>query len=120
MRLRSDIWRVSAEKRYTRGASDEMILDAAYKLSRLWSVRFYGRYEFENNDLEEQQYLVTRDLHCWLADFGFSIRDTEDVKDDTTFWVIFRLKAFPETPFKLKGSYDGWGSKKSEPEGATW
>jgi hypothetical protein len=61
----------------------------------------YERYEFKGGQFKEQEYALTKDLHCWEAEFAYNIRE----HDTHTFWVIVRIKALPDLPLKLGTSY---------------
>jgi hypothetical protein len=94
-----DNWRVGAGHRYEQKTSSQLTTEIETRVTPKWKVRLFELYEFRGNDLKEQEYSVTRDLHCWEAEFTYSVRDTH------TFWLIFRLKAFPEMPLKLGTTY---------------
>ncbi|MCM8763121.1 MAG: hypothetical protein NC829_01955, partial [Candidatus Omnitrophica bacterium] len=52
--------------------------------------------------LQEQEYSLSRDLHCWEFDITYNIRKDHG----STIWFIFRLKAFPEIEFDFNQSYN--------------
>ncbi|MCM8813655.1 MAG: LPS assembly protein LptD [Candidatus Omnitrophica bacterium] len=101
-------WKLSLGKRYDRDVSEQVTGDIYYALTRLWQLRYYGRYESYTDHFQEQQYTVYRDLHCWLMEMTYGIKLTEDgFTQDRTFWFVFRLKAFPEfTPLRLSVGYE--------------
>ena len=74
-------------------------LEAQYKINDDWGLRVYERFDAYKRTWEEQEYTVYKDLHCWLAEF------TVSVNDGFAFWVVFRLKAFPDIPIGLKRTY---------------
>lgn len=94
-------WWIGAGHRYEDGFSSQLTTEAEAKVTPKWKCRVYERYEFKGNELKEQEYTITRDLHCWEMAFTYSAIE----KDSHTFWLIFRLKAFPEMPLKLGTSY---------------
>ena len=67
-------------------------------------MRAYERFNIGKGSFEEQGYTIYRDLHCWLLEFTYAIKQTSD-KADNTFWVVLRLKAFPDTPIGLRRTY---------------
>ena len=84
------------------GKSNLLTLDATYKINDKWKARAYERFDVHKSSIEEQEYTIYRDLHCWLAELTYNIkRDTSD----QTIWLVFRLKAFPETPVGFKRTY---------------
>ena len=70
---------------------------------RHWGFSIYERYELQEKQFQEQQYTITKDLHCWTSEFTCRIEDEKDY----TFWLIFRLKAFPDIPFFFRTTYRG-------------
>ena len=55
-----------------------------------------------HNLVKEQEYTLTRDLHCWEMDINFN--ETRD--EGSEIWLVFRLKAFPEMGFDLGTSFN--------------
>ncbi|MDP8259727.1 MAG: LPS assembly protein LptD [Candidatus Gygaella obscura] len=90
-----DRWSASIGHRYERKGTKELTTDFKYRLNPLWKFRFYHRYQFATGDLLEQEYGITRDLHCWFMDINYNVNRSKG----ETIWVVFRLKAFPETEF---------------------
>jgi len=79
------------------------------KWTKRWIIGAYVRFEAETKEWEEYQVKLTKDLHCWLADFLYNYKDGLDTEsgDNHTFYVVFRLKAFPEVPIQLfEASYE--------------
>lgn len=98
-------WSLAAGQRYydlSTGKSYQVTMDARYKFSEKWSIRAYERFDLATRKFEQQEYTLSRDLHCWIADMTLDINND---MTDTTFWVIMRLKAFPNYPVGLKQTY---------------
>ena len=57
--------------------------------------------------IDEHQYTISRDLHCWILEFTYDLRPYLNDKTitDSIFWVTLRLKAFPDTPIGFSRSY---------------
>ena len=89
--------------RYARKESSQSTLSFYYKISPKWEFKNYLRYEFKEGRFREQQYILRRDLHCWLMDIGLDI----DKEKNLTFWIVFRIKAFPKIHFGLEHTYHG-------------
>jgi hypothetical protein len=90
----------SIGQRYERKGKNEVTFGFAYRLSPKWKFYMYQRYNFKqtsvlNRGSQEQEYTLTRDLHCW--DLDISLNKKEDT--GTTIFFTFRLKAFPENEF---------------------
>ncbi|MCM8792955.1 MAG: LPS assembly protein LptD [Candidatus Omnitrophica bacterium] len=103
-----DIWSLGLGSRYERNSLQELTTSFIYNLNPKWQFRIYERYDFKKilddgtkriNDFVEQEYALVRDLHCWTGEFSLNI------DEGYSFWVIFRLKAFPRIPFKFSASY---------------
>lgn len=91
-------------QRYQRGGGKELTTQFNWRLTPKWNFRIYERYQFgevRKKGLKEQEYALSRDLHCWVVDFTYNI----DKEDGHTIWIIFRLKAFPEMEFGFNQSY---------------
>jgi len=67
-----------------------------YNFNDDWKCKIYQRFDWATAKWLEQEYTIFKDLHCWIAEFTFDIRN-----DDYTAWLIFRLKAFPDVPIGL-------------------
>jgi lipopolysaccharide assembly outer membrane protein LptD (OstA) len=58
----------------------------------------------EFSSLKEQEYSVTRDLHCWEAKFLVKFRELESGSNEREAWVFFTIKALPSQKIKLHNS----------------
>ncbi len=92
--------------RYERKGGRELTFTTQWRLSPKWKISFYERYQFGklsalNRGLREQQYVLSRDLHCWTVDLSYN----EQRGKGNTIWVVFRLKAFPEMEFDYNKTY---------------
>jgi hypothetical protein len=101
----------SIGQRYERKGKNEVTANFYWRLNPKWSFSIYQRYNFKQtaalpSGSQEQQYTLTRDLHCW--DLDISLNRKEDT--GTTVFFTFRLKAFPENEF---GFDQSMGKKKS-------
>ena len=93
--------------RYSRQSSTQGSLDFSYQLTPKLQLRNYLRYEYNTGDLEEQQYKIRTDLHCWWMDFGVDLKRRDEGSKDYTFWVTFTLKAFPDISFDIDQGREG-------------
>ena len=101
--FRTLLSKLSLGHRYVQGESSQITYSFNYKISPRWEFFSYGRYEAKTGEWEEQQYYLRRDLHCWWADIGIDV----DRDRALTFWVIFRIKAFPKIGISFQQSYHG-------------
>jgi lipopolysaccharide assembly outer membrane protein LptD (OstA) len=75
-----------------------------WKFSGYWDFDFLATRDNEKmiRKFREQEYIITKDLHCWEADVRYNIS-----KDDGhEIMLIFRLKAFPDVPFRFGKTYN--------------
>lgn len=63
-----------------------------YQLNPKWRFRSYQRIQLITQTIEEQEFGLSRDLHCWEVDFTVNNKKKKGV----TFWLVFRCKAFPD------------------------
>ncbi|MCM8783090.1 MAG: LPS-assembly protein LptD, partial [Candidatus Omnitrophica bacterium] len=90
--------------RYERKGGKELTTDFNWHFNHKWQVRIYERYQFsriKGRGLKEQEYNLGRDLHCWKMNFVYNISKAHG----HTFWLVFRLKAFPEVELEFEQSY---------------
>ncbi|HOD12830.1 MAG TPA: LPS assembly protein LptD [Candidatus Omnitrophota bacterium] len=85
-------WWFSIGKRYQVDMNDQITAEIGYTLNPKWKFRIYERFEVSGEGQKEQQYIITRDLHCWEMDMAFNERGGQG----SEIWVVFRLKAFPD------------------------
>lgn len=87
-----DRWSLSFGKRYTIDVDDQITTEFNYKINPKWKFKAYGRFDINHGLLKEQEFVVTRDLHCWDMDVAFN----ETRGSGSEIWIVFRLKAFPD------------------------
>jgi len=95
----------SLGQRYERKGNNEMTAGVKWKLSPKWRFSMYQRYNFKQSTTlkrgsQEQEYTLTRDLHCWDMDLTLNKKEISG----TTIFFTFRLKAFPENEFGFNQS----------------
>ncbi len=95
-------------QRYQRKGGNEITTSFTWRLNPKWKFSAYQRYNIGRDltlirGLLEQEYTISRDLHCWIMDITYNVK-----KDGGhAIWCAFRLKAFPETEFGFNQSYNG-------------
>ncbi len=91
-------------QRYKRKDSNEVTAFLKWRLSPKWKFGIYERFNLKKSKdgatgldygFQEQEYTLTRDLHCWEMDFTLNKKEISG----TTIFFTFRLKAFPENEF---------------------
>lgn len=93
-------------QRYQLKGGNEITYDIDWRLSPKWKFYFYQRYNRGHDPtlkrgLREQEYGISRDLHCWTVEFNYNVK--RGVGE--AVWFIFRLKAFPELEFEYNQNY---------------
>ncbi len=87
--------------RYQKDQNNQFNFDVFYVLNPKWKARVYERFDFTGGGLKEQQYIITRDLHCWLMEVTYRV----DRDRGESIWLKFTIKAFPEVGFEYNNSY---------------
>ncbi|MCK9571680.1 MAG: LPS export ABC transporter periplasmic protein LptC [Candidatus Omnitrophica bacterium] len=90
----------SVGQRYERKGKNEVTAGFHWKLSPKWRFSVYERYNFKQTStldrgLSEQEYTLTRDLHCWEMDLTWNSKKGQG----SGIYFTFRLKAFPGSEF---------------------
>jgi hypothetical protein len=90
----------SIGQRYERKGYNEVTAGFNWRINPKWKFGIYQRYNLKktvnlDRGFQEQEYTLTRDLHCW--DLDITLNKKEDT--GTTIFFTFRLKAFPENEF---------------------
>ncbi len=75
--------------------AQQFVADAEYRINQLWSLGGYIRWDTSNGDLEEWQISAIRDLHDFILDFGYNVRNSKIADNNNTLYFNFHLKAFP-------------------------
>lgn len=84
-------WTLGFGKRYHVDVDDQITAQFAYVINPKWRFKVYERFDVGGEGQKEQEYTITRDLHCWEMDLSFN----ESRDDGSEIWMVFRLKAFP-------------------------
>ncbi len=97
----SDQWSLNFRKRWTRDVDDQIESEFNYIINPKWKLRNYYRFDIDAGLVKEQEYTVTRDLHCWEMDISYN----ETRGQGSEIWMVFRMKAFPEIGFDFSKSF---------------
>jgi len=100
-------YRFSLGHRYRRHNSTQGTLDFSCQLTSKLKYKTYLRYEHNTGDLDEMDHSISADLHCWWMDFGINAKKHQRGGKDFTFWVEFKLKAFPNINIGFDREYKG-------------
>lgn len=105
---KKDEWRAGIGHRYTQD-EQSMVIETLLNFIPGWRFKIYEDFRFKGfqgsqkkiRDIREQEYVITRDLHCWEMDILYNVERGEG----ETFMIVFRLKAFPGIPFEFGKGY---------------
>ncbi|MFY9402670.1 MAG: LptA/OstA family protein [Candidatus Omnitrophota bacterium] len=99
-------------QRYERKGGNQVTASFNWRLNPKWRLFVYQRYNLKsytdasNAFIErgtlEQEFTVSRDLHCWEMDLTLNHKKNHG----SGIYVVFRLKAFPEAEFGFDQSYN--------------
>ncbi len=97
---------VGAGQRYQRKGSNEITNSLNWRFTPKWRFSMYQRRNIGHDSvvsrgLREQEYVLSRDLHCWEMDFTYNVKRNEG----ESVFLVFRIKAFPENEFGYNQTY---------------
>lgn len=75
--------------------SHQYVFDLQYKLNHLWALGGLIRWDTAENSYDEWQVSASRDLHDFVLDFGYSVRNSKIDANNNTLFFTFRFKALP-------------------------
>lgn len=89
--------------------SEQFVFDGKYVINPLWSIGGYLRWD--SSELDEWQIFASRDLHDFIFDFGYNVRNSEIENSNKELFFDFRLKAFPVLSLR-SGRRAGFGEAR--------
>ena len=94
-------------QRYQLKGGNDFTYQLRWRLNPKWKFSIYERFNKGHQPglkrgLREQEYTISRDLHCWRWDVTYNIRRNLG----ESIWFVFRLKAFPELEFEFNQNYN--------------
>ena len=92
--------RFSVGQRYLRDQSSQATVDVRWQVNRDWALKTYERYEFTEKKSKEFEVTVSKAFSCVIVDFTYNHSQGD------TFYVMFRLKGYPDVSFNLSQSYN--------------
>lgn len=76
--------------------SHQFVLEGDYKINSLWTLNGYVRWDAEEALLEEWQLGASRDLHDFILEFGYNVRNSSIRSGNKEIYFNFRMKNFPQ------------------------
>ena len=95
-------WNFGFGKRFNVDGDDVITTQFQYKVNQKWALKIYERFDASLGLQREQEFVLTRDLHEWIADFIFN----ETRGEGTEILVKFTLKAFPDILLDIGTSFN--------------
>ena len=107
-------WSWGAGYRWQNDVYSQLEGQVMFNLTEKWKITAYEMLNFRStttgvnsgrgffNKFTEQEYRVSRDLHCWIGDIILNVSQDHGY----TFMFALRLKAFPEMPFEFQKNYN--------------
>lgn len=74
---------------------NQFVFESSWLINPLWKLTGYVRWDAEQRGRNEYQVMATRDMHDFLLDFGYNLRNSSIDSTNTEVFFDFRLKAFP-------------------------
>lgn len=96
-----DLSRVNFEYRYARDRRHMVQGDFTLFPQEKWSYSAYWRYDIDNEELEEQTYLLQRRFDCTRLGIGLRGRLDSDNDMEWRAWAQVSLLAFPDSEIRL-------------------
>lgn len=75
--------------------SKELVFDTRYQINHLWEVGGYIRYDTSTSGIQEYQVSATRDLHDFILEFGYNVRNSWINNNNNQLFFNFRMKGIP-------------------------
>lgn len=75
--------------------SQQFVFDTRYVLNHLWEVGGFIRWDTKQQKVNEWEISAARDLHDFILEFGYNVRDSLIDSNNIGAFVNFRMKAFP-------------------------
>lgn len=83
--------------------SQELIADLRYQINRLWEVGGYIRWDTSTSGIQEYQVSAARDLHDFILEFGYNMRNSLINNNNNQLFFDFRMKGVPGAQFHQGG-----------------
>ncbi len=76
--------------------SHQFVFNTRWVINPLWEIGGYIRWDADQQELEEWQVSASRDLHDFIFDFGYNVRNSDINSNNKELFFSFRMKAFPQ------------------------
>ncbi len=90
-----DRWSFGLGTRFLDNDSNLLTADIAFRLARHWTMQTYQRFDMQDGQWEEQEYVLRQETHDWFINYGVRLRGERVGEDEVTVFFAVTLKAFP-------------------------
>ncbi len=80
--------------------SEQYVFDTRYQLNPLWEVGGYVRWQSGGGGLQEWQVSAARDLHDFILEFGYNVRNSLIDTNNNQLYFNFRMKGLPSAALR--------------------
>ena len=102
-------WYLGLGHRYSHNDKTENVVQFDCRLSEKWQIGTFHRFTWKEvagggkrfRNVREYQYVLTRDLHDWIAELVYRV----DREAGEEVWLTLTLKAYPRMPIEIAESY---------------
>jgi len=102
-------WYLGLGHRYSHNDKTENVVQFDVRLSEKWQIGTFHRFTWKEvagggkrfGNVREYQYVLTRDLHDWMAELVYRV----DREAGEEVWLTLTLKAYPRMPIEIAESY---------------
>lgn len=92
--------------------SQQFVFDTKYQLNHLWELGGYIRWDTGGEGLQEWQVSASRDLHDFILDFGYNVRNSLINSNNNELFFRFRMKAYAPINFGVGGGRAEFGEPR--------
>ena len=83
--------------------NDQFVFSGSWTVNPLWELGGYIRWDSEHLGLEEWQLSATRDLHDFVLDFGYNVRNSAIRNSNKELFFNFHFKGLPQYALRSGG-----------------
>lgn len=83
--------------------SNQFVFQGSYIINPLWELGAYIRWDAEIDGLQEWQVAAKRDLHDFILEFGYTVRNSLIESNNRELFFNFRLKLHPGVAIRAGG-----------------
>ncbi len=93
---------------------NQFAFETNFTINPLWTIGGYIRWDAQQKGRNEYQIMFTRDLHDFILDFGYNVKNSSISSNNKEIFFDFRMKAFPQLPLR-SGSHSNFSAPQMSP-----